>query len=552
MARSTVAVRFTGDVSSLKSSLGDVEGRMKGLGGKLAGIGKAVAAGLAGTAVAAGAFAKSAIDSASNLEETLSKSNTVFGDQAKAIEDWAGSAAKNIGQSKQQALEAASTFGNMFTQLGIGEKDAAGMSKQMTELASDFASFHNADISDVLDAQAAAFRGEYDALQRFVPTINAAAVEQKALEQTGKKTTKELTAQEKAIATQTLMLEGAGDAMGDFDRTSDSLANKQRIMSARFEDVKAKIGQGLLPIVTKIAAFIADTVIPVFERWGPKVTEVVQQIAAVVAEKWPQIQAVILNAVTAVRDAVTPIIAALQALWQKFGDNILSFVQRVWPNIQQIIEAAMNIIRGVIQTVTSLIRGDWSGVWNGLKAIVSGVWNAIQGIVKGAIEGVRAVVGAGLEVVGSIFKSAWNGIVDFFRGVPGRISSTASGMFDGIKNAFKSALNWIIRGWNSLEFKIPGFDPPGPGPKFGGFTLGVPNIPTLHTGGVYEAPTPGGEGLALLKDGERVLSPSESRRFNGRQTTSTGPAIHIENVHLGNGNPRDLADELAWMWRLVG
>ena len=32
----------------------------------------------------------------------------------------------------------------------------------------------------------------------------------------------------------------------------------------------------------------------------------------------------------------------------------------------------------------------------------------------------------------------------------------------------------------------------------------MPDIPTFHDGGTFRAQTPGGEGLALLQDGERV------------------------------------------------
>lgn len=197
------------------------------------------------------------IQGASDLNETLSKSNTIFGDQAKAIESWASGAARGFGQSKQGALDAAATFGNLFVQLGIGRDQAAQMSQKMVELASDFASFHNADPTEVIQAQTAAFRGEYDAVQRFVPTINAAAVEQKALEMGLGATTKELDAQDKALATQALLMEGAGAAVGDFARTSDGLANRQRILAAQFQDTKDRLGTALLPIVlTVMEAFL--------------------------------------------------------------------------------------------------------------------------------------------------------------------------------------------------------------------------------------------------------------------------------------------------------
>jgi len=48
---------------------------------------------------------------------------------------------------------------------------------------------------------------------------------------------------------------------------------------------------------------------------------------------------------------------------------------------------------------------------------------------------------------------------------------------DAIKNAFRSAINFIIRGWNGIQLTL---DPPGP---IGKFTIGTPDIPLLASGG---------------------------------------------------------------------
>lgn len=207
-------------------------------------------------------FGADAVSAASDLNETMSKSNTIFAQNGAAIAAWASQGANNFGLSKQAALEAAAGFGNLFDQLGFGGKQTAEMSTSLVELAADFASFSNADITQVLDAQAAAFRGEYDALQRFVPTMNAAAIEQKALEQTGKRTTASLTLQEKALATNTLMMEGAGAATGDFDRTSGQLANQQRILKANLDNATAALGEKLTPAVTELVKFLNTRALP--------------------------------------------------------------------------------------------------------------------------------------------------------------------------------------------------------------------------------------------------------------------------------------------------
>lgn len=255
--------------TTIERGLGEADGGAAGaaVGGRFGDGFKKVALAAGGLVAAkiGTEFFTGAIGSASDLAETVSKANTIFGSAAGGIESWANRADTALGQSKQQALDAAATFGNMFTQLGIGQGAAAAMSTEMVKLGSDFASFHNDDISTVLQAQTAAFRGEFDAVQRYVPTINAAAVEQKAMALGLAASSKELTNQDKALATQQLLLEGAGAATGDFARTSDGLANKQRILSARFENIKAKIGGALLPVVTSLTGALADGLGPGLE-----------------------------------------------------------------------------------------------------------------------------------------------------------------------------------------------------------------------------------------------------------------------------------------------
>jgi hypothetical protein len=253
-----------GDLSRDLAVAGNVGG--KSLGTSLGASMKGALLGIGATIGAKAVFdmVGGMIDAASELGETVSKSNNVFKSSAKEITAWAAGGAKDFGLSQNAALAAASGFGNMFAQLGIGLDTSAAMSTSIVELAADFASFHNADITQVLDAQSAAFRGEYDSLQRFLPLINAATVEQRALEMTGKRATKELTAQEKALAVNALMLEGAGEAAGDFDRTSGSLANSQRTLSAEWENAQAALGQGLMPIMTDFVTFLTEDGIPGF------------------------------------------------------------------------------------------------------------------------------------------------------------------------------------------------------------------------------------------------------------------------------------------------
>lgn len=224
----------------------------------------AIATGLGVATVASVRFGVSAVNSASNLNETLNKSNTIFGKNAAEIRKWSRSSAKSFGLSRAEALDSAASFGDMFKQIGFTGDQATRMSKKVVQMSADFGSFNNLPTAEVSDMISAAFRGEYDSLQRVIPNINAARVQKEALARTGKEVATQLTAEEKAAATLAIINRDGARAQGDFARTSGGLANQQKILSARFENVKTKIGTALLPVALRLVTLLNDKGIPAF------------------------------------------------------------------------------------------------------------------------------------------------------------------------------------------------------------------------------------------------------------------------------------------------
>lgn len=205
--------------------------------------------------IAAGAFAvdkvvdfiKSAISSASDMNETLSKSQVVFGDLSGSIEEMGNTAAKSMGISKQEAISAAATYGNLFTAMGLGKEPSAEMSARLVQLASDLASFNNIPVADALEKLRAGLVGESEPLKSLGINLNETTLKAKALE-LGLSDGKEvLTASAKAQAAYAIMLEQSTTAQGDFARTADGVANKQRTLEATTKDLTASIGKGLIP-----------------------------------------------------------------------------------------------------------------------------------------------------------------------------------------------------------------------------------------------------------------------------------------------------------------
>jgi hypothetical protein len=281
----------------------------------LGSLGKKAALGLAGLtagAVAGGIIVmRDSIQHAADLGETLSKVNNIFGESAGSITAWSKTAAKSFGLSQQEALAAAAQYGDMFQQLGFTQDAAVDNSKALVKMSADLGSFHNVDPTDVLDRIGASMRGEYDSLQALIPNINAARVEHEALIKTGKKTAKELTAQEKAAATLAIIHKDGALAADDFAETSDGLTNQQRILKAQMNDTKAAIGRGLLPVMTELATWVNDNAVPAFQRFveqfergvgpGGELKDTLKDIGDALKDAWPAVKNVVEKTVDFVR-----------------------------------------------------------------------------------------------------------------------------------------------------------------------------------------------------------------------------------------------------------
>jgi hypothetical protein len=228
---------------------------------------KAGALAFAALGAAAGAMAikigKDAIGAASDFSEEISKSRVIFGEASKDIEDFAKTAANSLGQSKKQAVSAASTFATLGKAAGLTGKDLSKFSIGFVKLASDLASFNNTSPEDAIQAIGAALRGEAEPIRRYGILLNDATLKNEALALGLIKTTKEaLSPANKVLAAQAAIYKQTADAQGDFGRTSDGLANSQRILAANIEDVKITLGESLLPVALKFSDFLKKDLVP--------------------------------------------------------------------------------------------------------------------------------------------------------------------------------------------------------------------------------------------------------------------------------------------------
>lgn len=219
--------------------------------------------------------------------------------------------------------------------------------------------------------------------------------------------------------------------------------------------------------------------------------DVAQTVIGFIVENWPAISSILSEVWEVIKSilelwwaAWSTTIENISEMWNRWGDETMAVVQRVFEILAPLVEGALKVVSGIIKTITNLIQGDWGEAWDSFKGIFSSAWFGIKDAISAAFAGLPGLVWDGLQALGGLISSGMEAIVDYIRGLPGRIGSIAVGMFDGIVDAFRDAINWIIGGWNNLEFSMPEFDTKIPGVgTVGGWTIGTPNIPYLAMGG---------------------------------------------------------------------
>lgn len=269
------------------------------------------------------------------------------------------------------------------------------------------------------------------------------------------------------------------------------------------------------PIALVIAA-VVGLVVLIVKNWN-KIKDFIKRVSGrikdLIDRAWEGIKRVVTNVVEGVRDVISRVWDRIKSITSTF----VNAIKRLWEGIQNAATATKDWIVDKFGALVEFLRNVPGRIRDAMVTKIRDVWVSIRD---------------GFILFRDWLKLRWNNLVDFIKGIPGRISTVLAGVADLISAPFKAAFNAIANFWNStvgsLSFTIPSWIP-----FVGGNSFNVPDIPTLHQGGVFRAGTRGGEGLALLRDGERVLRPQQR-----------GGSGVVVNVNGFVGSPSELAREI--------
>ena len=218
---------------------------------------KFAAMGVAGLAaagvVALGAVAVKGVQVASDLQEVQNVVDVTFGEQGSAkIDSWSKSLLNAYGLSELSAKKYASTLGSMLKSSGMTDDQTMQMSRSLTMLAGDMASFYNLDSETAFEKLRAGISGETEPLKQLGINMSVANLEAYALSQGIQKSYGEMNQAEQTALRYNYIMQATADAQGDFSRTSGSFANQQKLLRENFTQLAGKIMNGVLPALAKL------------------------------------------------------------------------------------------------------------------------------------------------------------------------------------------------------------------------------------------------------------------------------------------------------------
>lgn len=214
------------------------------------GMGKKIAAGLSIAAFTK--FTKDCLEVGSNVTEVQNVVDTAFKDLSGQADQWASNAMTNFGLSELSAKKYMGVFGQMSNAMGITGQAALDMAEDVTGLTGDVASFYNLSTDEAYTKLKSIWTGETETLKDLGVVMNQTNLDQYALNNGFGKTTAKMTEQEKVMLQYQYVTSALSNATGDFVKTQDSWANQTRILSLRFEQLKASLGKGFIALFTPI------------------------------------------------------------------------------------------------------------------------------------------------------------------------------------------------------------------------------------------------------------------------------------------------------------
>jgi S-adenosylmethionine/arginine decarboxylase-like enzyme len=205
--------------------------------------------------IGAGAFA---IHQAGELEKVESRFAVIFGKNAATMKKWADDTGESLGRGQSTLMSYLARAQDLFVPIGFTAKAGEELSKRLTTLTVDLASFYNMTDDEALELLMGAMIGITRNARRFGVVMNDLTLNQTSRIMGYKKEFKELSEVEKIQVRFQMILRGTTFAQGAAARDADKFKDAMKRLKEMVSDVGEEFGLILFPEIKKALTYLTN------------------------------------------------------------------------------------------------------------------------------------------------------------------------------------------------------------------------------------------------------------------------------------------------------
>lgn len=211
------------------------------------------------------------IKKSSEYIENVNLFTIAMGAYANEAKAYANTISEVMGIDPGEWMRNQGVFQTLATGFGVAGDKASIMSKNLTQLGYDIASFYNLDVGEAMEKLQSGLAGELEPLRRIGYDLSQAKLAETALALGIDKSVSSMNQGEKAMLRYYAIMTQVTTVQGDMARTLDQPANQIRVLKAQLEMLGREIGNVFIPLLQRL--------LPI----GIAVTKVLREMVATIA-----------------------------------------------------------------------------------------------------------------------------------------------------------------------------------------------------------------------------------------------------------------------------
>ena len=203
------------------------------------------------------------VEKSMDYTENINLFTVSMGEYATKAYTYAEKVSAALGIDTSEWIRAQGVFMTLASGFGVASDRAYTMSKNLTQLSYDLASFYNMDIEDTMAKVKSGLAGELEPLRAIGYDLSQAKLEEIALKKGITKSVSAMTQAEKAQLRYYAIMTQVTDTHGDMARTLEDPANQMRVFKAQVNMAAREIGNMFIPALNAIipyATAVAQTI----------------------------------------------------------------------------------------------------------------------------------------------------------------------------------------------------------------------------------------------------------------------------------------------------